>query len=395
MLVFRHGECTPAHDYLLEKIGESIDTGIVVVSDIKERRNKIDRQVSALKSNVESYYGIDNINSAVKIRQYFESVLTGNELDLCNKKGKITFDKESLEKLAKLGRADAADIIRYRSLKKTLDTLDGLVGAIDRDGRIHPEISVSKTNRLNYLNPALMNIPKDLLWNVISPRREGGKLYSVDIKFQEPWILIHMLGIEQLIDIMTDEPDFYNAIHKAVFKVDCPNKETRDNIKTIWNAMSYGATLYGIREYSKCIDGEAIYRYFESIKEYKEYKGKCYGRSKKNTQVVETYFGTELTANEYGSKLARALMDLPIQGTGADILALLVENFDRQMAELGLASKLEIYYTRHDELVIDSDGTIDDVIVLDILEKTLQHQVDDWLPFRLTVSLIEHGNGDK
>lgn len=389
MLLLTRDGSTPDHEYLRQLIQESISKGIKIASDAKERRNKVDIQVTTLKNNLENYYGISNIQSSVKLREYFMRVLSASELEVCTKKGKLSFDKENLEALAKLGRADANDIIRYRTLKKTLDSLDGMVNAAGRDGMVRPSISVAKTNRIHYLDPALMNIPKDILWDIIVSRREGGKLYSVDIKQQEPWILMHMLGIRELIDIISQENDFYNAVHKAVFKVDCPSEQVRDNIKTVWNAMSYGATLYGIKQYSKHVDGEAIYRYFENIKEYKEYKGKCYGRAKKNIQTATTYFGTEVYADAYGSKLSRALMDIPIQGTGADILALLVENLKRQLDEIGLSNKLEIYFTRHDEIIIDSDGTLDDDIVENILNNILTHQVDDWIPFRLEIETIK------
>ena len=389
MLLFTKDCSTPDHDYLRQRLEESIGKGIKIVDDVRARRDKLNIQATSLKSNLESYYCIGNIHSSVKIREYFNRVLSPEEIALCTKKGKVSFDKENLELLARHGRADAADIVRYRKLKKTLDSLDGIVAAIHKDGMIRPEISVAKTNRINYLEPPLMNIPKDILWDIIVPRREGGKLYRADIKYQEPWILMHMLGIKELLDLMKDEPDFYNAIYKAVFKVDCPSKQVRSNVKTIWNAMSYGATIFGIREHSKHVDGEAIYRYFEDIKEYKAYKNKCKANARKNVQTATTYFGTEVYADVFGTRLARALMDIPIQGTGSDILALLVENFQRYMDELGLRNRLEIYFTRHDELIIDSDGSIEDDKVIAILHDVLEHQVDDWLPFRLEVEAIK------
>ena len=62
-----------------------------------------------------------------------------------------------------------------------------------------------------------MSINKDMLWDVVLPRREDSTLYSIDIVQQEPTILVNMLNIKELKEIMMEVEDFYTAIFKLVF----------------------------------------------------------------------------------------------------------------------------------------------------------------------------------
>ena len=59
----------------------------------------------------------------------------------------------------------------------------------------------------------------------------------------------------------------------------------------------------------------------------------------------------------------------------------------------GLGGKLELYYTRHDELIIEVDkGWAEEVGkdgVEDTLRGILEHQIDNWEPFKVEITLVE------
>lgn len=381
MLVLKKGKSIPNHDLLIRAVQESLDEGIEVNRGVKEMAKTLENRLGMMRDNAETVYGIKNLNSDKQIKDCFLGMLEQHELELCRVGDKLSFGADSLKKLSNIGHSLADDIMSYRKLTKKLDSMKGIIRYMKGDGRFSPNISVGKTNRINYSEPALMNIPKDILWDLIKSRRENGVLYTADISSQEPWILIYTLNIKVMIDLMEYESDFYNAVYKAVFKVDCPNEKVRDDVKIVWNIMSYGGSMFAINKVVKVVDGGAIYRYFQDIPEYKSYYFKCRALAKKNVQKSTTYFGTELYANELGSKLARVLMDIPIQGTGSDILALLVEHMRTKIAMAGLRKMMDIYFTRHDEIVFDVDGSLDEEFVLKFIEDNMTHRIDDWKPF--------------
>jgi len=170
-------------------------------------------------------------------------------------------------------------------------------------------------------------------------------------------------------------------------------------LKTAWLALNYGATKIGIKNICSLIDGEAVYDYFNSIKEIKRYTGEAYGLSKAKCRVAYTYFGTKLnlSARDVNS-LKRQHLDFPIQGTCSDILSMLVKRFRWYINTYNLKDVLSIYYTRHDELIIEVDKTFyekrnaskdekDHINCL--LGDILNHKVDDWVEFKTKITLVK------
>ena len=61
----------------------------------------------------------------------------------------------------------------------------------------------------------------------------------------------------------------------------------------------------------------------------------------------------------------------------------------KSLDEKEISDKMSIYYTRHDELIIEVNGEwlneVGEVKVEEILRDMLEHQVDDWIPFKIEV----------
>ena len=498
----------PDTKYLYNEIVKMMQRGIKVGDLPKLYKLCMDNQEEYLEI-IKTRYGIYNPNSSAQVVRYLEDLNDPNVVEACASTGKWTSNKAALQIVESLGYSVGTDIINYRTFKKYGDSIKGMMDAMDTSSRIHPEVSLTKTNRISYKNPAIMNIPKELLWDAVVPSKPGNILISADIKNQEPNILINMNNIKSLKPALQGSDDLYTAIFQQIpvygrlniifdnankpgimdnselkgrdippiyytpkrapfpgilyndeeiMLIDVINlvipigsdpvfpdtiqvKTTNNNIievpiefnvdftktavkkkksqggiievdgelkgitidcsgaarkefKRAWNAMTYGASKFGVKQMCKIIDGEAIYDFFTKIPELQEYRNKCQRLANNNIQTTETYFGTKLYANEPNSRiLKRVLLDLPVQGTAADILSLLVKHFNDEVTNRGLKDKLSIYYTRHDELIIEADEELVNKFgfngIKDIIADIVVHQVDDWVPFRVDIKEVE------
>ena len=381
----------PNHEFADSTIQYSMNRGIRVDKEkVTQLCLKYNNEANEIGDELATFYGLQNPNSSMQVKNAFMRELNEDDLCHCKVMGKVTFKKEVLEKLSELGYELATLMLKYRKAKKTSENLMTLITYADENGLIHPLVCRGATNRFNYSKPALMNIPKELLWDVIIPYTPGNSLYSVDIHQQEPWIIVNMLEIDDLQGLLAVHKDFYKALYFAAFGEECSD-EQRKEVKRAWNAMSYGASEQGVCQYCTLFDGRVLYKYFNSIRQYKDYKGKAFGLAKKGVHKVYTYFDTPLYAEEQGNKLHRVLMNIPIQGTGSDILAFLIERFYDVVSEDGYGDLMSIYYTRHDELIIEVSSQYTDASITSYLKRVFIHQIDEWEPFQVEVEKVSGG----
>lgn len=469
-----------------------------------------------LKLNFKLKYNVDNPGSPKQVVEYIKTLASRADLssknDIINicyndKEEKWTTEAKAMDKLADLGYEFARDLLDFRHAKKYAESLTSIMEAADNNGLIHPVVTLTKTNRISYSKPGLMSIPKKLLWYVITAYSEDGTLYSVDIKNQEPHILISMTGakeleyalespeglyetmfkqcfipkavanvlvdtlpenrvygMQELRSIGTVSPAFYSPTkpqlssiyyqgkrvvgleticvgsEKGVYPslpdsvsieledgsiADAPvewesadkkykknndytlegelkgldiriSKVERKEFKTSWLAISYGSGIQSIEENCKVIDGKRVYRYVTQIEAIKKYRSQISKLASQGINVIGTIFGNRVYAgiSEYdkSNKLKRVLLDLPIQGSGADILCLLIKRFEDYTKEHGLQDKMFIYYTRHDELIIEVnkawEAEVGNEHVVEVLNDMLEHQIDDWVPFKIEITKV-------
>lgn len=496
--------------YLEAEVKRMMERG-VRVDDLGNLYNRFLAEKNAIASDIQSNYGILNPNSSQQIVKYISRLDNSEIYEACCIDGKWTTNKDALGNLSLMGYQFAYDILDYRRAKKYAESIKSMMDEVQSDGRVHPTVTLSKTNRINYSAPALMNIPKPLLWHIIKPNKPGNILISADIKNQEPSILINLLNAEHLKQALQDERGLYESLFSKPFTptaklnlivtdnyrtgyisndelaelsyvppvyytpsapavvttyynneqvraidsvnvvvkpgssikdVELPKSvliETvdgnqyqvdvewdsisdkklenqgivessgrltglsvncegiyRKEFKVAWNAMTYGAGYQGVEKICKHINGKLFYNYFSTIPEFKSYKTNCRKRAEMGIQTINTYFGTVLFAGEDNpNKLQRILMDLPIQGTAADILSLLLKHANEVIKNKGLDGKLEVFYTRHDELIFEADKEWVDEIGIEkayeIIRDITEHQVDNWIPFKVDVSEIQAG----
>lgn len=502
--------------YTEYRVQQMMSRGIKV-GNIEPIYNYYNNMTEILKNEIAETYGIANVNSSKQITEYLERL--SNQVDMSAKNDivnicysdedmKWTSNAEALGKLADLGYDVASDVLSYRKAKKYADSVKNLMEYMDENRLIHPVVTLSKTNRINYSKPALMNIPKKLLWNLIAPISNDDVLYSVDIKNQEPSILINYLDDATLKEALQAEGGLYENLFKKVFsptvemnmdplyleeqriysidelrqvpfvepamylpkKAECKsfyynnerivaveticqgykpgceiqypdkvmietdarklyevdvtwrknfkpkksdrftiigdihgvefrlNKAERKEFKVAWNALAYGASAFGIKRICKIIDGMKIYRFFNGLESFKKYKKLIDSKIKDKKYSIPTIFGTMVDAGETDPKrLKRILLDIPIQGTGSDILSCLIKHFDDETKKLDISDKVFIYYTRHDELIIEVNkawrSEVGEDYVSNLLRNTLEHQIvlngKEWIPFKVEVDELK------
>lgn len=370
----------------------------VRVQDKNGRREKCQMEANAALAKIRSEYGIQNPNSSKQVVAFISENADDTVAGMCydSRTEKWSSKADFIEPLADMGYEWAAELMRYRKYTKMVENINSLLSVADENGFVHPEVSILKSNRISYSKPALMSINKELLWDLVVPRTEGNQLWSVDIKNQEPWIMINMLDVGILKDIMIEAnkkgTSLYREIYYEVYGKECTSTVEYAEMKRCWNMLTYGGSKMGLRVYAKHIDADALYDFFSNIPELSKYKSDTFRMAKANTQFVDTYFGTKVCADKLGPGLQRTLMDLPIQGTGADILALLIERLFEQTEEKQIDDFMSLYYTRHDELIVEVDSDwakkVGEEHVEMELREILEHRIDGWEPFGVEVKRV-------
>lgn len=300
--------------------------------------------------------------------------------------GVILFEKMGLKggKKTKTGYSTAADvleklapdypivakILEYRTLSKLKGTYtDSLADYIDEGGRIHSTFhqTVTATGRLSSADPNLQNIPirsergKELR-KVFIPRK-GWSFTDADYSQIELRILASLSGDQKLIEAYRQNKDIHAITASQVFHI--PFEEVtplmRRNAKAVNFGIVYGISSFGLSQglsISRQEAQEYIERYFETYPQVKQYLDGLIASAKK-TGYAETYFGRRRPVPElkdpnfmkrsFGERVA---MNMPIQGTAADIMKLAMIRTRQAIREEKLASRLVLQV--HDELLIET-----------------------------------------
>ena len=261
------------------------------------------------------------------------------------------------------------EILEYRMLTKLKSTYaDGLLKVIAPDGRIHTnfQMTVTATGRLSSTEPNLQNIPvrKKLgaqirKMFVASP---GKVLVDADYSQIELRLLAHISGDKAMQEAFQSGEDFHTVTASKVFGV--PLDEVTPALRSRAKAVNFGI-VYGISAFSLAQD---IGVYPSEAKAYMEaYLDKYHGVRDYMKSIVEKakadgYVDTLFARRRYLPELKsanfnvrsfgeRVALNMPIQGTAADIIKIAMVNVHRRLAEEGLEAKLILQV--HDELIVE------------------------------------------
>ncbi len=299
--------------------------------------------------------------------------------------GHILFDKLGLPpvKKTKTGYSTNAEVLEklrdkhpiveavldYRQLAKLKSTyVDGLTKVIAADGRIHTSFqnTVTATGRLSSTEPNLQNIPvrtelgAELRKMFVAPA--GRMLVDADYSQIELRLLAHIAGDEHMISAFRSGEDIHTVTASQVFGV-APQEVTHE-MRRRAKAVNFGI-VYGISDFSLSQDigvtrAEAkayMEKYFEKYSGVHAYMTQVVERAKADG-YVSTLMGRrrwlpELKSSNFNMRSfgERVALNMPIQGTAADIIKLAMIRVADRLRSEGLEARLILQV--HDELIVE------------------------------------------
>ena len=322
--------------------------------------------IETLEQQIYSYAGKFNINSPKQLGEVLFERL-GMPHGKRTKTGWST-NAEVLEKL-RGAHPIVGEVLEYRQYAKLKSTyVDGLLKVISPDGRVRTsfQMTVTATGRLSSTEPNLQNIPTRTelgseLRRMFSA--EPGKvLVDADYSQIELRLLAHISGDRAMEEAFLSGEDFHTVTASQVFGVPVP--EVTGQMRRAAKAVNFGI-VYGISAFSLSQDlGVTVQEakaymdaYFARFPGVKAYMDGVIEKAR-DTGYVETLFHRrralpEIKASNFNTRSfgERVALNMPIQGTAADIIKLaMVKVFDRLKKE-----KLEarLIMQVHDELIVE------------------------------------------
>lgn len=337
-------------------------------SGIEQFSDKLFARIKELTSQIYEAAGHEfNINSPKQL-----GVVLFEELQIpCKKKTKSGYSTkaEILEELApeypivKL-------ILEYRSLSKLKSTYcDGLLKVIAADGRIHTSFNQveTRTGRISSLEPNLTNIPirtelgKEMRRFFVAG--DGKTLIDADYSQIELRVLAALANDKNMIAAFNNGEDIHRTTAAQVFNL--PAEMVTPLLRSRAKAVNFGI-VYGIGAFSLAKDigvsvkeaKDYINGYLNHFSGVAEYMNKMVADAKENgyaqTLFKRRRYLPELASSNHMMRAfgERVAMNMPIQGTAADIIKIAMIRVDNRLEKENMKSRLILQV--HDELIVEA-----------------------------------------
>lgn len=349
--------------YDMERTGFKVDTDMLssLGGDMSARIGELEAQIYDLAGGKFSILSTKQLGDVLFVKLGLPPV----------RKTKTGFstDSDTLEALADK-HPIVPLIMEYRFLTKLKSTfIDGLIALVKRDThRVHTSFNqnVTATGRISSTEPNLQNIPvrtsmgREIRKAFIAS--DGCVLVGADYSQIELRLLAHIADDDIMIRAFCNNEDIHRRTAAEVFSV--PPEEVTGEQRSAAKAVNFGI-VYGISDFGLARNlGISRYRANEYINMYKErYKGvstymkQSVETARKNGYAV-TLFGRrrdlpELKSSNFSTRSfgERVAMNMPIQGSAADIIKLAMVRVAKALRDEGLHARLVLQI--HDELIID------------------------------------------
>ena len=263
-----------------------------------------------------------------------------------------------------------AMILDWRELAKLkstyIDALGDLVHPVTH--RIHTSYSqtTAATGRLASSNPNLQNIPirtergREIRKAFIP--KPGYRLLSADYAQIELRILASLSGDDALKQAYLDGVDIHTATAAKVFDIDVAEvtREQRNKAKEVNYGIPYGISAFGLAARLRCSRTEAqelidgYNRSFPAVASFIVHQIEC----AQENGYAETMLGRKRYLPDINAKnrnvrsfAERVAVNMPIQGSQADMIKLAMIAIQKRIAAEKLQSKMLLQV--HDELVFE------------------------------------------
>ncbi|MBN9492260.1 DNA polymerase I [bacterium] len=262
-------------------------------------------------------------------------------------------------------------IFEYRGLTKLKSTyLDALPATVAADGRIHTDYqqTVAATGRLSSTNPNLQNIPvrtetgRDIRKAFVASFFDDAWFVGADYSQVELRILAHVTGDDGLVSAFLDDQDIHRATAATVYGVEPSDvtRQMRDTAKMVNFGIAYGMGEFGLASRTGMTREEAeafisgYYHNFPGIADWQKetltftrehgYAETLFGRRRYLPAIRSTNFQVRSAAE-------REAINMPIQGTAADIIKLAMIRIRDEMRVRQMSSRMILQV--HDELIFE------------------------------------------
>ncbi|MEK7656069.1 MAG: DNA polymerase I [Patescibacteria group bacterium] len=260
-------------------------------------------------------------------------------------------------------------ISEFREVAKLLSTyVEALPALADKDGRVHTTYNQigAATGRMSSQNPNMQNIPirtelgKKIRRGFIAAK--GYKLLSCDYSQIELRVVAALAKDQKMIEAFQKGLDIHTATAAAIWNVPLEEvtKEQRRSAKAINFGIIYGQGPQGLSKSADISFEEAkrfideYFHVYSGIHEYIEQtKTLAHARG-----YVETLFGRRRAISDINSPMQqirsaaeRMAINMPVQGTSADVLKLAMIEISKQLSKISAQTRLLLQV--HDELVFE------------------------------------------
>ncbi len=258
-------------------------------------------------------------------------------------------------------------ILEYRKISKLLGTyVDGLKPLV-RHGLVHTTFNqtLTSTGRLSSSDPNLQNIPiRNEMGKEIRKlfRSKYGVFVGADYSQIELRLLAAFSNDENLLSSFKNGEDIHAKVASELMgiPIEMVNKDMRRMAKAVNFGIIYGISDFGLSNNTKISVKKAheyIQLYFQRFPKIKAYldgsveeaKEKGYvttitGRRRQIPEIKSANFNLR----SFGE---RAAMNMPLQGSAADIMKIAMLRVDEALRKSNLKSQLVLQI--HDEIIVD------------------------------------------
>jgi len=348
----------------MELAGVSIDLPYLqqVSRELYDQLQRLDQEIADVA------HGPINVNSPQQLARFlFE------DLDLPG--GRKTKSGYSTDATVLEGLRDQHPVIpkilEFRQLSKLKGTyVDALPLLVDaKSHRVHTSFNqtVAATGRLSSSDPNLQNIPirtevGQKVRRAFIPGRQGDVLLSADYSQIELRVLAHMTDDPVLLDAFARDEDIHARTAAEVFGI--PQAQVTPNQRRLAKVVNFGL-FYGLSDFGLARDTgmsteearvfiDAYFRAYNRVREFLE-GIKIQAREQGYVETIlhrRRYIQDIRSPNRMLRQGAeRIAINMPVQGSAADIMKLAMIRLNTYMQEQRLTSQMIL--TVHDELVFE------------------------------------------
>ena len=377
----------------------------ICVKTLKNIGDTLSIEIEKLRSEIyETARQEFNLNSPKQLGVILFEVLKLSEKPKKTKTGQYATNEQTLSSLATKHRIAAA-LLEYRQLNKLVSTyIDALPHTINtKTQHIHTNFGQvqTSTGRLSSNNPNLQNIPirsanGKKIRKAFIPRQTDWKILSADYSQIELRILAALSEDSSMIQAFNDKQDIHASTAAKIFEIPLNDvsREQRSTAKMVNFGIPYGISAFGLAQRLGTIsrtEAQAIIdNYFEQFPTIQNYIKQQVEKARKDGYVT-TLLGRRRYLRDINSSNGsiraaseRNAINMPIQGTAADLIKIAMIRISKKMTDAKLHSKMLLQV--HDELIFDLHPD-EESPLKEILKTEMVHAIDLNCPLEIDIGI--------